>query len=188
MARRTYAVRLELTSVDDLFAAPSIDPFDPRYGDHSDRPALDFIADEVYSNGSYRAATATFVVPDPERADLDEIRAAVRRWSSARARSARQDASAMRWRGLRSLVSGLLLFAVLILASKLLESDTDGVAATLSTGLEVAAWVVLWWPLDTLLWSVWQHRLDRRAFEVVRDMDVRLEAAGPRAAPSAGCA
>jgi len=55
-------------------------------------------------------------------------------------------------------------------------TDGDDIAATIGAGIEITSWVVLWFPLDTLFFSVWQHRLDRRAYRLVRDMDLHLRA------------
>lgn len=149
--RSTYEVTLELTSVDDLFSRPDIDPLDPRYGDHSPTSALEFIANEIYSNGSYRAARATIVVPDVEFRDVADLSAAVRRWASARARVHEHDVAAARWRGTRGLLSGVSLFVVLIALAQIAGDDGDDLVSTLAKGLEVAAWVVLWFPIDTLV-------------------------------------
>lgn len=168
----TYEAVLELTAIGDLFDAPSISPMDPRFGDHSGTPALQYIADQIYANASYRSAKATFVVPGPEEHTLDEVRSGVVRWASAKAAGQEQDVRAMRWRGWRSLLSGLLLFVVLIGVSQLIDDQRDDILDTLATGLEVAAWVVLWFPLDTLIFSVWQHSLDKRAYSIITRMEV----------------
>lgn len=175
--RRLYETTLELISLDDLFQAPMLSPFDPRFGDHSTMPAIEFVADEIYAGGSYRAARARFVVSDPIDRTADDVKEAIRRWASARAVGLGHDVRATRWRGWRSLVTGLVLFVVLIGIAQIVAEQSDDILATLAEGLEVAAWVVLWFPLDTLIYSVWQHRLDRRSYAVVRDMEIELEAA-----------
>lgn len=175
MARQhTYEAVLELTAFEDLFHAPNLSPMDDRYGNHSGMPALEFIADQIYANGSYRSANVTFVVPGPVARTTDEIRAGVERWASAKALSQNADVRAMRWRGWRSLLLGLVLFAVLIGASQILDNPRGDILDTLSTGLEVAAWVVLWFPLDTLIFSVWQHRVDHRAYSIIGRMEINL--------------
>lgn len=170
----TYETVLELTRVDDLFDAPGLSPMDERYRDHSDMPALEFIADQIYANASFKSASATFIVPGPMGHTVDDVRAGVGRWASAKALSQEQDVRAMRWRGWRSLFSGLLVFVVLIGLSQLIDDQRDDILDTLATGLEVAAWVVLWFPLDTLIFSVWQHRLDKRAYSVISRMEIEL--------------
>ncbi|MFV1989528.1 MAG: hypothetical protein ACC652_02170, partial [Acidimicrobiales bacterium] len=47
---------------------------------------------------------------------------------------------------------------------------------TVTRGLEVAAWVVLWFPIDLLVFAAWQFRLDGRAYRIVHDMEIRLTA------------
>lgn len=169
-----YEAVLELTAVEDLFEAPCISPMDRRYRQHSSMPALEFIADHIYANGSYRSARATFIVPGPLDRTAAEVQAGVQRWASAKAVSQDHDVRAMRWRGWRSLMTGVLLFIVLIGISQIIDDQREDILATLATGLEVAAWVVLWFPLDTLIFSVWQHRLDRRAYSVISKMEIDL--------------
>lgn len=172
--RSIYATTLELTGLDDLFRAPDISPFDDRYRDHSRMPALEFIADEVYANSTYRAADVTFVVPEVEGRSIDEVRGAIGRWASAHARGHGHDVTATRWRGLRSLIVGVVGFAVFIALSQAIGDGGDDLLSTFAKGLEVLAWIVIWFPLETLIYSVWQHRLDRRSFQVVRDMQVTI--------------
>lgn len=171
---QTYEAVLELTGVEDLFRAPRMSPMDERFGDHSAMAALEFIADQIYANGSYRSARATFIVPGPLDHTLEEVRAGVQRWASARALDQETDVRAMRWRGWRSLLSGLVLFVVLIAISQVVGDPDNEILDTLATGLEVAAWVILWFPLDTLFYSVWQHRLDKRAYSIISGMEVSL--------------
>lgn len=177
-SRRTYEATLRLTTVDDLFGPPDLSPLSPDYDVHSDGPALQYIADEINANGSYRNVRASFELPASElesNSKLD-VEDAVRRWAATRLRGVQHDVAATRLRGLRSLVAGLLLFAVLISLSRVLGQDGDGVDDTISKGLEIAAWVALWFPLDTLVFTVWQLRLDRRAFRIVGDMELSLTA------------
>lgn len=43
-------------------------------------------------------------------------------------------------------------------------------------GLSIAAWVMLWHPLEEVVFNHWDHRLDRRALRTVRDRSaMRIE-------------
>jgi hypothetical protein len=71
---------------------------------------------------------------------------------------------------------GIVAFVLLIALSRVVgdfDGDVDGQCPdTLSRGLEVGAWVVLWFPLDTLIFSSWQFRLDRHAYRLIRDLQL----------------
>jgi hypothetical protein len=47
-----------------------------------------------------------------------------------------------------------------------LQKTVLGVA---SEGLSLAAWVMLWRPLEHLVFNGWEHRLDGRVLRSVRD-------------------
>jgi hypothetical protein len=174
--QQIYSGSFRLNSLDDLFDASSLTPLSADYADYSDGPVLQFIADEIYANSSYDSAAVTIELPAAEsgRTSEAETQAAVRRWASAKLRSVEHDVAATRWRGWRSLLAGVVLFAVAIGLSRLMDDATGDLADTISRGLEVAAWVVLWFPIDMLLFSVWQFRLDRRAYRIVHDMEIRV--------------
>ncbi len=82
--------------------------------------------------------------------------------------------SASIWRGVRGLIGGFLLFVVLIGLSKVVGDLKGDFADTIGRGPEVGAWVVLWFPIDTLVFSTWQGRLDRRAYRLLGGMDLTL--------------
>lgn len=171
-----YETTLRLSTLDDLFEAPKLSPFSTDYGLHSGGPALDFIADEIYANSSYRQVRTVFEVPatELERVGDADLGAAIERWADTKRHAIEHDIDATNWRGIRWLAVGLIAFVVLIASSRMTGQLDGGVADTLSRGLEVGAWVVLWFPLDTLVFSGWQFRLDRRAYRLIREMQVTV--------------
>jgi hypothetical protein len=61
-----------------------------------------------------------------------------------------------------------VVFALVWVARQFADSGQSvlGVAAE---GLSIAAWVMLWHPLEELVFNRWDHRLDRRALRTLRD-------------------
>ena len=56
------------------------------------------------------------------------------------------------------------------------------VLAGLVAGLAIAFWVAVWFPIDSLLFGQWQHRLDGRIYRTLEKVDleiVAVEGAGP---------
>jgi len=43
-------------------------------------------------------------------------------------------------------------------------------ADALSTGLQTVAWVILWFPINLLIYDRWYYRRDQRAYEKLRDL------------------
>jgi hypothetical protein len=50
----------------------------------------------------------------------------------------------------------------------------------------VAFWVAVWFPLDTLLFGQWQHRLDQRIYTTIAAMDLLVVASPGSGAPDPG--
>jgi hypothetical protein len=48
-------------------------------------------------------------------------------------------------------------------------------ARFLDEGLIIAGWVALWYPLDALLYQHWPLKRERRLYQSLRDMELKLE-------------
>jgi hypothetical protein len=79
---------------------------------------------------------------------------------------------AQRWRGRSALVVGLIGWLILGVVAALIRRLEILPAGVLSDGLVVAAWVLLWLPLDTFIFTVPFHRADREVYR--RTMAMRL--------------
>jgi hypothetical protein len=82
------------------------------------------------------------------------------------------------------LMMALAVFAVFahVWVAQQFSDSEQGVLGVASEGLSIAAWVLLWHPLEDLVFNRWDHRLDRRALRPLRDRSrVRVEAIPPEA-------
>ena len=173
---KTLALSLRLDTLDDLFIKPETLPWSSHYAAHSTQPVLEYIAEELTSKSSYRHVTAVFEVPADQAGQhsTEDVRAAVKRWAAARLGQHDRVISAIATRGVRFLAFGILLFAVALGLSKIIGDRSGDLADTLSRGFEVFAWVSLWFPLEVLVFGMWQQRLDRRATKAIGLMSVEL--------------
>lgn len=73
----------------------------------------------------------------------------------------------------------LVALFVFIGASRLLSSATSLLLRVISEGLSIAGWVALWLPLELLTFTLWQHRLDKKTYSVLMDIELDIQ-------PSAG--
>ena len=65
------------------------------------------------------------------------------------------------------------------LAHRLSDSPQEMLAVA-AEGLSIAAWVLLWHPLEALVFNRWDYRLDRRVLRTIRDKStVRVEPLDP---------
>jgi hypothetical protein len=62
-----------------------------------------------------------------------------------------------------------------------IAGSTHEMLAVAAEGLSIAAWVLLWHPLEALVFNRWEFRLDRRVLRTIRDKSsVRIEALDAR--------
>ncbi|MDJ0792357.1 MAG: hypothetical protein QNJ71_10715 [Acidimicrobiia bacterium] len=165
--RDTLGLVLELRDLSELFEARPVDPLAEAYPAHGDVSGVDYILDQFRAHPSYKSIALTIDLPDvgdaPNAARTAE--AALRRWSNAQALHVDADIASTRWQGSRTLVVAVIALFGFIGLSRLLASDDNLALQILSEGLSIAGWVALWFPLEVLMFSVWQHRLDRRALD-----------------------
>lgn len=180
---KTLEVSLRLDSLDDLFVRPETLPWSRHYSGHAEQPALEYIVGQLVAEPSYRHVNAVFEVPADQVGQHfnDDVRAAVQRWAAARIEEHSRVIAATAARGIRVLASGILLFVLALGLSKIAGDQSGELADTLSRGLEVFAWVTLWFPLETLVFGMWQPRLDRRAAGAIGRMSFDLV---PHSSPS----
>ena len=167
---------LELDALEELFVAPTVSPLAKNYRPHSYTSAIEYIAGEVYANTSIKRVSATLVLPPAEverTADLD-LPGAIGRYTAAKLRDLEQDIQGTYWRGRRAIVVAVAaLFLFVGLASIILEIE-GLVPEVIGEGLFIAGWVLLWVPLEMLFFDIWEHRLDRKIWGVMSDMEVTV--------------
>jgi hypothetical protein len=175
---KVYDITLKLKSKEDLFEKAEISPYSDNYQVYSYISGIEFIAHELWANTAYKRVHATFVLPPSEVVDglEQDMKAAVKRFCQGRFRDHDHDIQATRWRGIRALIASFFILFVFIGAGNLLYSDDSLFLQIISEGLFIAGWVALWWPVDTLLFAVWEHRLDRNVWTKVNDMDITVTA------------
>lgn len=178
-----YALDLRLLQVEHLFSAPGLSPFSPEYREHNYTSGIEFIADELYANTSYNRVRLTLVLPpDQITPGLEtEIRTAIGRYCRGRLKDIEHQIHASRWRGRRALLLAILALIVFTSAAILLASvitpENAIILGVVSEGLAIAAWVALWVPLEMLLFTVWEHRLDYKIYTLLLDMELIIEPA-----------
>jgi hypothetical protein len=90
------------------------------------------------------------------------------------------DLDAVRRLGIRALLWGLVAVIVLNgLAGALGDPEPGSVEDAVSSGLQVASWVALWFPINLLVYDRWYYRRDKRAYEAVRDAPLTVVARRP---------
>ena len=145
-------------------------------------PGIDQLVGELRVrrlDGGVRATVelpATAAVPGADT----RMGAAIARYCRDRLEQLDLQLGALRREGLRALFLGLvMLIAGLALSQVVNKSDLpEDLRVFLGDGVFlIAAWVGIWYPLDTLIYVPAPLRRDRRVLSALRDAEVRVQAA-----------
>jgi hypothetical protein len=174
---REVNLYLQLSRIEHLFEAAQLDPFAPELEDYDPRPGLERMVRAVQRAKRRATLSVTVGLPaDVITPGLEErARAALSRECRRRIAILDDDLDGVRRLGIRSLLWGL--FAVLFIngsVGALGTTEPGSIEDALSTGLQTVAWVVLWVPINLLVYDLWYHRRDRRAYRKLRDLALRV--------------
>lgn len=183
MSTRNGAVReltLELEDADELFAArgPNLASGLPPLP-----PGIEQIRSELGSRSQRTAVAAVIVLPRARfRPDLArDITQAVERYCEMGIRRADDELRALRREGFRWLLFGCVVFAAFVYFSERVLSINDlpyVIRDFFGNGLFiVVAWVALWYPIDTLIYSGRPYRLEKSVLQVMHEMQITVRAA-----------
>lgn len=170
---------LELQAADELFAGRGPDVASGR---PALPPGIEQIRDELSSRPPRTPVAAVIVLPRARfRPDLArDISRAVERYCDMGISRADNELRVLRREGMRALVIGAILFAVFVTISESIISShvPDGIKAFFGDGLFlVIAWVGLWYPLDTLIFSLRPYRREKSVLQAMRRMQIEVRPA-----------
>src|SRR5512137_566155 len=178
-AANVHDVRLELSDPRELFHPAELDPIG---GQPCAEPGLERILNRIRPKPSW-PVRATLRLPAAARTpDLEaRMRSGLQQYCDDRIGHITHDIASLRQEGLATLWRGVLFLALCMLGSQILGEPKflPGILARfLDEGLIIAGWVALWYPLDALLYQHWPLKRERRLYQSLRDMELKLEYAG----------
>ena len=182
---REVDLHLPMLRIEHLFEDPHLDPFASDLEGYDGRPGLERMVSAV-QGATRRAPVSVTVEVPPERwsPDLEErARGALSRECRRRLARVDDDLDGVRRLGWRALLWALLAVIVINgLVGALGDPEPGTVEDAVSSGLQVAAWVALWFPINLLVYDRWYYRRDQRAYRALRDLPLRVVPAPPPAA------
>jgi hypothetical protein len=183
--RHDVDIALPLHAVEDLFATPSLDPFKPDYERYGDKPGIDAIADVLHVERPVSRLRTTVELPADALDSSLERRTtdALRRYCRVKIANLDQELRQIRRYGTWALALGLVAVLILNGIARSLDSSDDDVLQLISTGLQIASWVTLWFPINLLVYDRWYARRDQAIYREMLEMDL---AVAPSAPPNAG--
>ena len=179
---RALELTVALDHPNDLFEAPG---FDVANGVPPGDPGIDRIRREL-SAGSLRVPARLVVEVPADQATPDVesgIKQSFARYCEAGITQAEQDLRAVYRDGWQTLLLGAVLLAAGLLISEAILSSgaPKGIRDFFGNGLFiVAAWVGMWYPLDTLIYAGRPYRHERKLLRAMGAMEIVLRPAESR--------
>lgn len=174
---------MRLLRIEDLFATPVIDPFLEAHAGYDERPGVEQMLGALRLARKRATATATIELPpDAETTGLEETaRRAMGRYCRRKLALLDEELDGVYRFGVRALLWGLLAVAVLNGIASTIDDDSDPIAA----GLGVASWVILWVPVNLLVYDRWYYKRDERAYRALLGAPIAITSEGSATAGSA---
>jgi hypothetical protein len=177
--RHDVAITVPLRRLEDLFAAPDLDPFTPDYTRYGNKPGVDAIADVLHVERPVAEVRTTIELPaDAVDASAQHLATnALQRYCRVRIADLEQDLRLIRRYGTWALAIGAVAVLVLNGIANPLDDTGDDVLQLLSQGLQIAAWVTLWLPINLLVYDRWYARRDQVVYRAMQDMELTVGSA-----------
>jgi hypothetical protein len=168
----TVTVALRLRSVEDLFRQPDLDPFSEWYQPYSDQPAIAYVEACVGDQLHHLDLVIELPQDAVEPALKDKVKAALERYCDARLTQVSEESGRNNGRGWLMLAFALVVVSIFLFLAHRLDNAGYETLSVFAEGLSIAAWLLLWHPLDALVFNRWDLRLDRRVLATIRHATV----------------
>jgi hypothetical protein len=174
--RQDVEITLPLPALENLFVAPTIDPFSPDYTTYGDRSGMDHIAARLRGEGRASSIQATIELPPDAFQPGTEKRAteAVERYCRVKVGRLDEDLHEVTRHGIRALLFGLFAVFVLSGLARPLDRSDESVLQVVAEGLQVTSWVILWVPIGLLVYDRWYYSRDRKIYGRMQGMEIRV--------------
>jgi hypothetical protein len=175
---------LRVASVDQIFNPPDANPFSTNEGDALGEAALERALTRLQLHPLDKSAGVPLVVmlpPDQITHDLQQqLTLAIQRYCSARIEDNRLQIHLSRVRNavgmviVTLIVLLALLLAILLLATVLKDAPSI-IRGMITAGVSVFAWVILWDPMEALLFNWVEPARENRALRRIMSMNVEVQ-------------
>lgn len=108
--------------------------------------------------------------------DVATVRGAIHEFFSQRSLSARRRLSQLFRVGRTSLLIGVIFLAVAVILAGLVDRALSGtqIGALIRESMVIGGWVAMWRPLEIFLYDWWPIRAERKLFDRLSAMPVRI--------------
>ena len=167
----TVSVNLRLRRIEDFFCDSGLDPLSPWYEAYSELPAVEYVAQCVSDEpGTERVEIFVGLPADRvEEGAAERLQAGVTRYCDAHLTHVKRASRESTSRGWLMLAFTIVVVAFFVWVARQLADSSVSALTIGAEGLSIAAWVLLWHPLEALVFTRWDFRLDRRVLRTLRD-------------------
>jgi hypothetical protein len=175
---------LKLNSIDELFNAPDVNPFAENEIDVLGEAALPHAVRQMLARRIRHWHEAQLVIQLPSDQITPDLQArtrdAVRRYCAARIEDNRLTIRLSRVRSAIGLVIVTLISIVVIVTARLLFNTifatmADTVGTVVAFSISVFVWVILWDPMEKLIFDWVTPAMENRHLRGIMDMDLVIE-------------
>jgi len=174
-------IRLRVRDVGQLFNSLDPDPFIER---DLDDDAVEYIRSWAREIPRHIPLKLVLEISEPKASQDSQqvVAGAVHNFFDHMAELSRNEFRQLMRRGRYSLLIGLSVLALAVLASRWLGSHEDwAFARVLQETVLIGGWVAMWRPLEIFLYDWWPLRRQRKDYERIRDMAVEVKVHPPKA-------
>ncbi len=175
---------LKLNTIKELFNAPDVNPFSDNEIDVLGEAALPHAVRQMLARRIRHWHEARLVIqlpPDQITPDLQaQARAAVRRFCTARIEDNRLTIRLSRVRSaiglaMVTIISVVVIAVAWLLFNTIFATASDTVAVVVAASISVFVWVILWDPMEKLIFDWVTPALENRNLRGIMDMDLVVE-------------
>lgn len=173
-------IRLRVRDVGQLFNSLDPDPFLER---DLDDDAVDYIRSWAREIPRHIPLKLVLEITEPRTSQQHQqvVEGAVHNFFDHLAELSHNDFRQLMRRGRYSLLIGLSVLALAVLASRWLGSHEEwAFARVLQETVLIGGWVAMWRPLEIFLYDWWPLRRQRKDYERIRDMAVEVKVHPPK--------
>ncbi len=169
-------IQLHLKKIQHLFEIPDINPFSNYYYPYSTKAGMDFIIEELYEHPSTKKINLNILLPSEQITPGFENKTidAIGKYSEAWAQDAKHKMARAKYKGTRGLLSAIAALIFLDGAAIWLGTFSNIVLTIISERLIVAAWVLMWYPVDYLTQEFWIYKLERQSYQALKNITVKI--------------
>ncbi|MCX6911769.1 MAG: hypothetical protein NT167_01705 [Verrucomicrobia bacterium] len=180
----TGELSLPLTDPAHLFNAPRVDPLSPGPLEGLGISGFDYLLGLLHlDNKRQRTRTLTLSLPAEKAAaaSAEQLTNAIHRYAGWRIEHERRELRNTHRYGLKVAGFALVMLAVCLALSSLFASDLTEwmrplIRKTFEYGFEIIGWVILWHPIDVLVFSPVAIRARLAALQTLATVDVVIRA------------